>query len=568
MLRRLAPDFIREPGAAELVAGAVRWFSIPGGTNLMQKGDPSDSICIVANGLLGVVIDTPAGGESMIAKLGPGEVVGEMGCITGEPRSATVRALRSSEILEITWADIERVAMKDPGVLRSICRTVVQRMVRAQEGRLPTFRPSTFALVALGDAVDGRGFAERFKDALSTVGNAFLVTREEYQNATTDEVNQIEKAHDYVIYFAEESRPSWINRCVRQADAVLALGKGGQPPRQIPGAKAIVGPNTSVILILDWESGLQPTNTGAWMEAVGASRQFHVRGPADIRRVARLLTGNGFGLVLSGGGARGIAHIGVMRALGEHGIEIDVVMGTSMGAIVGAGVALEWNVESMVEKIHRFIRTSALVEITVPRTSILAGRNMRRSFRNWFGDLRIEDLPIPYSCVSTNLTTGDVAVHQAGDLKTWLQASAAVPGVFPPVIVDGIVYVDGGVLNNMPTDLIREQGAGFVLAIDVGGGSTAEAAAAGLLDLIDPAALNLFELLTRVGSIGDGARAKTRRRECDVLIVPGMADIGLLNFKAYERALKAGYRATVERIAEIAGRTPRAAAPDPAAAQF
>jgi NTE family protein len=136
------------------------------------------------------------------------------------------------------------------------------------------------------------------------------------------------------------------------------------------------------------------------------------------------------------------------------------------------------------------------------------------------------------------------------------------------VIVDGIVHVDGGVLNNMPTDLIRERGAGFVLAIDVGGDSMPEAGAVELLDLINPSDLNLFGLLARVGSIGDGARAKTRRRECDVLIVPRMADIGLLNFKAYERAMEAGYRATIERIAEISPKVPPATLPDPDFAQI
>ena len=130
-----------------------------------------------------------------------------------------------------------------------------------------------------------------------------------------------------------------------------------------------------------------------------------------------------------------------------------------------------------------------------------------------------------------------------------------MPGVFPPVVVDGIVHVDGGVLNNMPSDLIRDNGAGFVLGVDVAEGALP-------LELKSNPSwptrtrLNILELLTRVGSIGDEARSAMRRKHCDVLIVPSLANIGLLNFGEYERAIEAGYGSTLEKMGSLIGRKP------------
>jgi NTE family protein len=394
-LRALAPALVPGPDSAVLLAEAARWFSLAGGDTLFRQGTPSDTIFVVISGLLAAVMESPGQKERIIGRVGAGEVVGEMGCITGQPRTATVRALRSSEVLEISWSDIQRLAAKDPGIVLSICRTVVERMARAQEGTLPSFQPSTFAIVPLGEGTNERHFAEQFREALSTYGSTFLMTQDAGRNATSDELNRIEKAHDYVVYLADRSSPFWINRCLRQADIIVALGNGNQPARGVSSGEVAVGRDIPIVLVLQWDPGQEPNGTAAWLRATGASRHFHVRAPTHVRRVARMLTGNGFGLVLSGGGARGLAHLGVVQALRENGIEIDSVVGTSIGAIIGSAIAREWDRETMHQKIYEFIRVSPLWDLTFPRTSILAGRNVRRSFKRWFEDLQIEDMPTP-----------------------------------------------------------------------------------------------------------------------------------------------------------------------------
>ena len=125
----------------------------------------------------------------------------------------------------------------------------------------------------------------------------------------------------------------------------------------------------------------------------------------------------------------------------------------------------------LLEQAQRFCSINLIFELTIPRLSLLAGRRLRSSLHRWFANLQIEDTPIPYACVSTNLNSAELAVHQSGDLRQWIAASMAVPGVFPPVVVDGFVHVDGGVLNNMPSDLIWNNGAGFIIGVDVAEGA-------------------------------------------------------------------------------------------------
>jgi NTE family protein len=294
-----------------------------------------------------------------------------------------------------------------------------------------------------------------------------------------------------------------------------------------------------------------------WITRTKASRHFHIRRRSDLQRMARLLTGRGNGLVLSGGGARGLAHIGVARALEEHQFNIDIVMGTSIGALIGAGIALEWEPEALRERADQFCRANQFLEITFPRLSLLAGRHVKSSLRKWFGDLQIEDTPVPYSCVSTKLNTAESVTHEMGSLQTWTRASAAVPGVFPPVMDGDMVHVDGGVLNNMPSDLIRRQGAGFVLGVDVGAGATSQGQ-----DISEALSkrvpLNILELLIRVGCLGDEARWGSRRQECDVLIVPPLANFGLLNFKLYEQIIEIGYQAARAALTSLPASLPAA----------
>jgi NTE family protein len=184
----------------------------------------------------------------------------------------------------------------------------------------------------------------------------------------------------------------------------------------------------------------------------------------------------------------------------------------------------------------------------VPRWSLLSGRGLRVSAEKWFGEWAIEETPIRYACVTTDLTACGAAPHRSGKLKTWVRASCSLPGVFPPILAENAVHIDGGLVNNLPTDIIRNMGVGFVLAVDVGAGpATGNHGNKG-----DAVALpNILELLTRIVTMSDDARGSAARQQCDVLLAPNVQHLGLLNWRAYDEAIKYGYDCTVAKIDRI-----------------
>jgi NTE family protein len=285
----------------------------------------------------------------------------------------------------------------------------------------------------------------------------------------------------------------------------------------------------------------------------------HVRRNADIERVARLIVGRSLGSVLSGGGARGFAHIGVVKALREAGMKIDSVGGTSIGAIIAAGVAADWSDEEMHERYRRaFVVGKPLSDYTLPFVAMTSGRRVTALLHEAFGDRDIEDLALPFFAVSANLTSGSVVVHRRGPLWYWLRSSSAIPGVLPPVFHQGQVLVDGAVMNNLPTDVMREQSVGDVVAVDIGAddvlhaGIDEVASPYGwrlLLDkLFAPRRPGMLSILLRSGMVNSEAASQERRKLASVLLTPPLKGVELLDWHAYDRAIELGYQYTLRVI--------------------
>jgi NTE family protein len=300
-----------------------------------------------------------------------------------------------------------------------------------------------------------------------------------------------------------------------------------------------------------------------WLAAVPAGTpHHHVTSKADVPRVARILTSRGVGLVLSGGGARGFAHIGIVKALREADIPIDLVGGTSMGAILGAGVSLCWSIDELTDRFRRaFVDGKPLRDYTLPFVSLVSGHKVTRLLQHAFGDVTIEDLPLDFFCVSSNLTTGHSEVHRRGELWRWLRASVAIPGVLPPVVHKGELLVDGGTMNNLPVDAMRDLGRGPVIGCDVG----ADRAFTTDTDEVDvplPWQLmrwmrekkhrpNIFQILWRAGMVNSNAMTAAHREKTDLLLQPPLAQIDMLNWKGFDRAIAAGYEYAVRRLEKL-----------------
>jgi NTE family protein len=532
------------------IAEAASWFSVPGGNTLFSQGEQSEAMYITVNGLFGVNVRTSSGEEVMVGRIGPGEVIGEMGCVIGEPRSATIRTLRASELLALSREALEELARRHPDILLSLYRTVVGRLRNIQEDKPTGYRRRTYCVLPIVDDDNALAFADDLAVELGALGSTFLVTKREFAGATSGRFAELEAAHEYVVYLAEREMTSWSQLCLNQADTIVVVVRGTDAATRIEPFDNNVSADIPVELVLLWPGNIVPGKTALWLDALLPSGHFHVRSHADVGRAARLLTGRGLGLVLSGGGARGLSHLGVASALADHGVTIDAVCGSSIGAYIGASIAMEWDFETMRRRAHEFSRKHPLLELVLPRWSLLSGRNLRLSAERSFGECAIEETPIRYACVTTNLTTCNASIHARGKLKIWVRASCSLPGVFPPILAEDAVHIDGGVVNNLPTDIIRGMGVGFIVAVDVGAARATRPPNDGDKNDVPPLP-NILDLLMRVATMGGDVRGFTTRRQCDILLTPNVQHLSILSWRAYDEAIKRGYDCTVANIDRI-----------------
>jgi NTE family protein len=553
--------FLRE------IAEDSQWLSLPGGATLFSAGDSADALYVVLSGCLGVFSPAERRNGGSVGRVAAGGTVGEMGLISGRPRSAHVVALRDTELARVSSESFNRLFRQHPEAMWRIARLTVDRLESSQSrARTHSHAARTFTLLPQSVEVDAGGFAAELVKALSAFGRTELVWNVRAGSHTSHWFHRIESANEYVVYVAEANSGRWSSLCVRQADALLLLaraeGEAGAWPALARGMESAAAPwHAELVLIHD--GTLARGAAARWLAAVPpGTPHHHVTSKADVPRVARILTGRGVGLVLSGGGARGFAHIGIVKALREADIPIDLVGGTSMGAILGAGVSLCWSIDELTDRFRRaFVDGKPLRDYTLPFVSLVSGHKVTRLLQRAFGDVTVEDLPLAFFCVSSNLTTGHSEVHRRGELWRWLRASVAIPGVLPPVVHKGEILVDGGTMNNLPVDAMRDLGRGPVIGCDVG----ADRAFTTDMDDVDvplPWQLlrwvrekkhhpNIFQILWRAGMVNSNAMTAAHREKTDLLLQPPLAQIDMLNWKGFDRAIAAGYEYAVRRLEKL-----------------
>jgi NTE family protein len=545
---------------------------LPGGAPLFRQGEPADAIYIVASGCLGVFRhedDDSAEEPLLIAEIPPGNIVGEMSLLSHSQRTRSVAALRDSEVWRLARSSFDRLTSSHPEVLPTLMRSV---SMRSSLGPVKRRRqPRTFALLPAGADVPSARFAVLLEGALCRIGNQVQMLGPESLDQEPEWFARCETESSFVLYRADPTATEWTRLCLRQADClvVVRLADNDQPTRlpfEVESAQTGAVFHRRRELVLLHEGRDPPAGSTAPMLAGGMYGQHHhVRLDihADIDRLARLLTGHAVGVVMAGGGARAFTHIGVVRALRASGVPLDQVGGTSMGAIVAAAVASRWDDDELVKRFRAaFVDINPLSDYTLPLISLFAGRRVTRLLRGAFGEKEIEDLILPFYCVTANLTTSNADIHTVGRLWRWLRASVAIPGVIPPFNEAGEVHVDGGVIDNFPVRAMRRQGRGTTIgvAIDTGGALAAGA------DVTEPWSAwqffrrlvwrrnetlpipSIVRILLRSALVASTARAAHDRHAADLLIVPPMNHIDLLDWTSFDAAIEIGYRTTMEAI--------------------
>jgi NTE family protein len=562
---------LRGVGAAALEAladGAVH-FSLPAGDTLFESGSIPDGVYLLASGRLGVRL---AGSVSFAAEIERGELVGEAGWLLQEPRAATVLALRDSELLWLPHAVLEAVAAESSKFSLAIAQLCARRLRRSNGAAPAPKRARVFALVPNSEEIDAIGFAAQLVAELSRSGKVELVWDVRATTHTSGWFSRLEELNDYVIYATDPADSGWTRQCCRQADVILGLAHADAPVRPWP--HSVTGPaahrGARIELALIHQGRFAAGTAAGWLRTLPAALHHHVVDAEDFGRVARLLTRRGVGLVLSGGGARGFAHLGVIRALREARVPLDFVGGASIGAIIAAGVAMGWSDKEMRARYRRsFVETNPVNDYTFPFVALTRGRKVSRLLEREYGEALIEDLRRPFFCISANLSAGRALEHREGLLSQALRASVAIPGILPPVFRGEEVLVDAAAINNLPVDIMQRQAPGLVIGCDVGADYNFSAHGAPgegppfwkffARGRSGRRRINIFQILMHAGMVNSVSGLAAQRTLADVMLKPPLADIDLLNWQAFDPVIEAGYQ-YARRALESLPQLPRLAA--------
>ncbi|XP_043463583.1 neuropathy target esterase sws isoform X3 [Leptopilina heterotoma] len=527
VVQRLSP-FVRQ------VDFALDWLFLESGRAVYRQGDESDSTFIVLSGRLRSVITYENGKKECVTEYGKGDLVGIVEMVTQTPRSTTVMAVRDSELAKLPEGLFNVIKLRYPIVVTRLINLLGHRILgtwkqapktgnhrRATVDARPSqINFSTVAIVPVSDDVPLTAFTYELYHSLcaigpclrltsdvvrKTLGSAILEPMNEYR--LTSWLAQQEDQHRISLYQCDTTYTLWTQRCVRQADCILIVGLGDRPPtlgrteREVE--RLAMRTQKELVLLHKEQSGQRPTNTVQWLNMRSwVSCHHHIQCPkrmfsrksqyrinelyskvlmsepnvhSDFSRLARWLTGTSVGLVLGGGGARGAAHIGMLKAILEAGIPIDMVGGVSIGAFMGALWCMEKNIVTVTQKAREWSMKMTqwwrqILDLTYPMTSMFSGKDFNKTIQATFGDTYIEDLWLPYFTLTTDITASCMRIHRHGSMWRYIRGSMSLSGYMPPMCdpADGHLLLDGGYVNNLPADEMLRQGAHHILAIDVG----------------------------------------------------------------------------------------------------
>lgn len=553
--------FFASLGAETLdaIAAASTWQSLAGGWELFSQGSPSDTLHINLTGRLIVVRESADGDDEVVGYIRAGEPVGEMSILSGEPHSANVYALRDSELLTLTRESVDRL-IHDHGDFAAALARIVLTRARHPEASFQQSAPRIFAFIATSPSID---VDARVKELSKRIAD-YKVNATWFSCNTeppeTSEFDLVENAHDVVLLAARVDQSPWYRFVLRHADRFLVMARrDSRPSKPFPltsedGARARKFRLVDLVML---HEGAHSGKTAEWMEAIGAARVINIRDGASVDRMARIISGKSVGLVLSGGGARAYAHIGAVKAMREAGVPIDFICGASMGAVVAACVAMGWPQEDMETRIREaFVASNPLGDHVLPVVALTRGGRVENRLERNFGDTLIENMPVPFFCVSSDIVNGSARVHNRGLLRNALRASIALPGILPPVIDDHALLVDGAVVNNFPTDIMTTVHRGLTIGVDV--------AREGVIDIEafrDPpgffswiASHGLADAPPIVSLLMRSATARREHRDmprpADIMIAPPVPGVELRDWKKYDIAVADGYRVTKAAIDE------------------
>jgi predicted acylesterase/phospholipase RssA len=490
--------------------------------------------------------------ETLIRILRRGDVLGELALLRDETRSASVRALRDVELVELGRAEFEALIKESPSFALGLMRAMGERLAASHAPVVAAAQPRTIAVVGLDPGAPAAQVAETLAGAASAYGSVAHLA-----GGALDRIDQAERdAERVVLHGGNDPADQWAELCVREADLVVAVTTGVPDTEWLRRATALRGRELLILgpsMTANARARLQPREVQVVAQP---SRRRHA-----LELTARRIAGRAPGIVLSGGGARALAHFGVVEQLREAGLQFDRIAGVSLGAVVAAMIAAGLSPRETHETFMRgVVDTNPSNDFVVPVYSLIRGAKTRRLLHEVFGERRIEELPLRFFCLSCDLVARETVLHRTGPIADAVYSSLAIPGVYPPVSTDGRLLVDGGVLDNLPVAAMARTGEGPVIAVDTTGwmGSFERRQRPAVTRLGRPVRRiltgseaeipRLGETIMRTVTVGSIDTVAAARLHADLVVTPHVERIGLMDWKALPRIVELGRRAVREAL--------------------
>lgn len=518
----------RTAGSRALAAG--EW--------LFRSGDASDALYVVASGRLRVVRGDEEP-ETTLRVVGPGALLGELGVLTESVRSASVQAVRDSRVLVLEADRFAELVAADASFAAALARHLAQQLQQSG-GLLPPAAPAAvYTLVSAGSPRAVQPFLRQLQTDFAALGSTESLGAADADDDSSASLARAEARSRYVLLLVDSGDgDAWRDFALRQSDRTLVVNDGTPPERfpleKLRGAQVAFVGNPSAAAIAAWLDNMRPSAHHVVPDGDGSA----------VARVARRLTGRSLGVVLSGGGARGFAHIGALQVLREAGFEVDRIGGCSIGSFIGAMAALGWPTERIVSLCDtELIRRAPFSDYTIPRFSLIRARRAAAMLERVFGATQLEEIERPLFTVSADLLASALFVHRRGPVFEAVGASMSIPGLAPPVAVGRRLLVDGGVLNNLPVDLM-DHAEGPVVAVDVIRRMERDGGTRGG----PPRLPSIMETLSRATVLGSAERSERNRRLAALTVTPDVQSVGLREFRKLNHAVEAGRRAAEEAL--------------------
>lgn len=574
----------------------LRWVHVKSGEVLFRQGDSRQTVYIVVSGRLRVLREDAMGETHVLGDMRRGETVGEMALITGEPRTATIVAVRDSVLVSLSRSGYEEVITSYPLVSMRVAQFIIERIRPTLAKQRSWARPSTVAVIPATAGVACAEFIDRLMPSLErhgtvarlngtiaaqAIGKGVLAHLPGNHIKAADTVShwldRIETDHDMVVLVGDEARTPWSEYCMHHADEVIFLADATAADRKLldramPDQAGIGSMRHRTLVLMHPVRTAFPRGTEAWLASFPVDAHLHLRqgSDADIDRLARTLFGTAIGLVFGGGGARGFAHLGVLRAIEEAGIPVDFVGGASIGAAMATFAAFDNTAAEAIEHARKAFSNNPTGDLNIfPLISLIRGKRLRNAVDSAILDLAgfdadIEDTWKPLFYVASNYSRASEVVIRRGSMARAVRASMAIPAALPPVVMDGDLIIDGGTFNNFPTDVMVGQRVGFILGCDLSRGSARkleiDEIPSGwrlMLDRLRPKRSRRYRLpalssiILNVSIMHSQSRLKAAKATADVCFTPDLGRVGMLNWKAFDYIVELGYQHGREVLAAM-----------------